>query len=148
MTSETRDTPLTVLRVLLSVAIAESFVHYLDNTLRFSDYTGPNPPAVSSWIVRWMIPASWVLFTAAGIIGYRRFRQGHRPEAAPWLAFYSVSGLISVLHYVGISVGDLSLFQNTFVFLDIALGTAILGFAFWTAFTARRSRVLDSVATS
>jgi hypothetical protein len=126
------------------VAIAESFVHYLDNTLRFSDYTGPNPPAVSSWIDRWMIPASWVLFTAAGIIGYRRFRQGDRAESAPWLGFYSVSGLISILHYVGISIGDLSVFQNTFVFLDIALGTAILGFAFWAALTARRY----SVATS
>ncbi|HYZ91356.1 MAG TPA: hypothetical protein VFA34_03060 [Actinomycetota bacterium] len=146
MTPTDRKTPLTVLQVLLGVAIAESFVHYLDNTLRFSDYTGPNPPAVSSWIDRWMIPASWVLFTAAGIIGYLRFRQGRRPEAAPWLAFYSVSGLISILHYVGISISDLSVFQNTFVFLDIALGTAILGFAFWSALSARRMRIVGSVA--
>lgn len=141
MTKETRNGPLTLLRVLLSVAIVESFVHYLDNTLRFSDYTGPNPPAVSSWIDRWMIPVSWVLFTVAGIIGYLRFRRGHRAEAAPYLAFYSVSGLISILHYVGISIGDLSAFQNTFVFLDIALGFAILGFALWTARSARRYSV-------
>lgn len=133
MVTSARKTPLTVLRVLLAVAIAESFVHYLDNTLRFSDYTGPNPPAVSSWIQRWMVPTSWVLFTAAGVIGYRLFRKGRHAESAPWLAFYSVSGLISILHYVGIPMSDLSVFQNTFVLLDIALGTAILGFAVWAA---------------
>ena len=76
MPTTASKTPLTVLRVLLTVGIAESFVHYLDNTLRYSDYTGPNPPAVTSWIAQWMIPVSWFLFTAVGLLGYRRFRQG------------------------------------------------------------------------
>ena len=82
MPTTASKTPLTVLRVLLTVGIAESFVHYLDNTLRYSDYTGPNPPAVTSWIAQWMIPVSWVLFTAVGLLGYRRFRQGRLSEAA------------------------------------------------------------------
>src|SRR3954451_20920216 len=129
MPTTASKTPLTVLRVLLTVGIAESFVHYLDNTVRYSDYTGPNPPAVTSWIAQWMIPVSWVLFTAVGLLGYRRFRQGRMSEAAAYLAIYSVSGLISIGHYVGVSVDDLSAFQNTFVFLDIALGIAILTFA-------------------
>jgi len=132
-------TPLTVLRVLLTVAIAESFVHYLDNTVRYSDYTGPNPPAVTSWIAQWMIPVSWVLFTAVGLLAYRRFRQGRLSEAAAYLAIYSVSGLISIGHYAGISINDLSVFQNTFVFLDIALGIAMLSFAVWTARHAKAS---------
>src|SRR5207302_3228495 len=102
-------------------------------TVRFSDYTGPNPPAISSWITQWMIPVSWVLFTAVGLLGYRRFRQGRLSEAAAYLAIYSVSGLISIGHYAGISIKDLSAFQNTFVFLDIALGVAMLSFAIWTA---------------
>ena len=132
MPTTASKTPLTVLRVLLTVGIAESFVHYVDNTVRYSDYTGPNPPAVTSWIAQWMIPVSWVLFTAVGLLGYRRFRQGRLSEAAAYLAIYSVSGLISIGHYVGISINDLSAFQNTFVFLDIALGFAMLSFAAWT----------------
>ena len=132
MPTTASKTPLTVLRVLLTVGIAESFVHYLDNTVRFSDYTGPNPPAISSWITQWMIPVSWVLFTAVGLLGYRRFRQSRLSEAAAYLAIYSVSGLISIGHYVGISINDLSAFQNTFVFLDIALVFAMLSFAAWT----------------
>ena len=133
MRQATRTSHLTLLRALLIVAIAESFVHYLDNTLRYSDYTGADPPAVTSWIARWMIPVSWVLFTAAAVIGYRRFRDGRWAQAALWLSVYSVSGLISLGHYIGISISDLSAFQNTFVFLDIAAGTAVLAFALWTA---------------
>ena len=69
MPSRPRPAPLTTLRVILAVAVVESFVHYLDNTVRYSDYTGPNPPAATSWIAQWMIPASWVLFTAAAVVG-------------------------------------------------------------------------------
>ena len=125
--------PLAVLRVLLAVAIVESFIHYLDNTIRYADYTGADPPAATAWIARWMIPVSWVLFTAAAVAGYRRFREGRWSLAAGWLAIYSVSGLISFGHYLGVSISDLTLFQNTFVFLDIALGIAILSFSLWTA---------------
>jgi hypothetical protein len=121
------------LRVLLGAAIAESFVHYADNTIRYDDYTVADPSLAGSLVKQWVIPVAWVLFTTAGLVGYRRFRDGRRPEAAAWLAAYSVSGLISVLHYTDISVDDLSAFQNTFVFLDVVLGAAVLGFALWLA---------------
>ncbi len=35
---------------------------------------------------------------------------------------------ISLLHYTDISLDDLSAFQNTFVFADVALGAAVLAF--------------------
>jgi hypothetical protein len=79
-----------------------------------------------------MLPVAWVLFTAAGLLGYRRLRQRQWTQAAICLGVYSVSGLISLGHYVGISIDDLSVFQNTFVFADIALGAALLAFAAWT----------------
>lgn len=131
---------LRLLQVVLLVAIAESFVHYLDNTIEFSDYRGPHPPAIGAWIAQWMIPVSWVLFTVAAVIGYRRFREERWPQAAAWLGAYSASGLISLLHYTGVSISDLTLFQNTFVFLDIALGVTLLGFALWTALVLAGSR--------
>ena len=96
-----------------------------------------DPYVPGSLITQWLIPVSWVLFTVAAVIGYRRFRQGRWRPASVWLGVYSVSGLISVLHYRDISLSDLSAFQNTFVFLDVALGALILAFALWTA---RRSR--------
>jgi hypothetical protein len=127
------DTATRVLQVLLAVAIVESLVHYADNTLRYDDYTADDPSLIGSLVTRWVIPVSWVLFTVAAVFGYRQFRRGNWAKAAAWLGAYSVSGLISVLHYVDISLSDLSAFQNTFVFLDVALGMAILGFALWVA---------------
>ena len=121
------------LRVLLAAAIVESFVHYADNTLRYDDYTVDDPSILGGLVKQWVIPVSWVLFTAAAIIGYRRFRVGRWAEAAAWIGAYSTSGLISLLHYTDISVSDLSAFQNTFVFADVALGALVLAFALWTA---------------
>ena len=122
-----------VLQVLLVVAVAESFVHYTDNTLRYDDYTVDDPSLLGQLVTQWLIPVSWVLFTAAAVMGYRHFRRGNWPRAAAWLGAYSASGLISLLHYTDISVSDLSAFQNTFVFADIVLGALILAFALWTA---------------
>lgn len=143
---ESRTRRLRLVRVVLLVAIAESFVHYLDNTVEFADYRGSHPPAISAWIAQWMIPVSWVLFTIAAVIGYRRFRDEHWPQAAAWLGAYSASGLISLLHYTGVSITDLTLFQNTFVFLDIALGVTVLAIALWTALVLAGSPPLNEHA--
>ena len=123
------DSRLRVLQLLLAGAVAESFVHYADNTLRFDDYGSDHPPAISSWITQWMIPLSWVLFTVFAYLGYRAFREQRWPHAAAWLGAYSASGLISLLHFVDISPSDLSAFQNTFVFADVVFGVAVLTFA-------------------
>ena len=133
-----------VLQVLLGVAVVESFIHYTDNTLRYDDYTVPDPSLLGGLVQRWVIPVSWVLFTAAAVIGYRRFRQGRFPEAAAWLGAYSVSGLISVLHSTDISPSDLSAFQNAFVFADIVLGALVLAFALRLAMQARPAPVAPS----
>jgi hypothetical protein len=122
-----------LLQLLLAVAIAESFVHYLDNTLEYDDYTVADPSILGGLVERWVIPIGWVLFTAAAAVGYRRFRANDWPRAAAWLGGYSASGLISVLHYTDISVDDLNAFQNAFVLADVALGALVLAFALWTA---------------
>jgi hypothetical protein len=130
-----------VLQVLLVAAVLESLVHYSDNTLRYEDYTAADPSLLGGLVKRWVIPVSWVLFTAAAVVGYRRFRQGRDGEAAAWLGACSVSGLISILHFTDISVSDLSAFQNTFVFADVLLGTLVLAFAVTLATAGRPERV-------
>ena len=130
------DRPTRILQVLLAVTIVESFVHYTDNTLRYDDYTVDDPSVLGSLVKQWVIPISWVLFVAAGVVGYRRFREGRIPQAAAFLGVFSVSGLISLLHYTDIPMSALSAFQNTFVFLDVLLGALVLAFAVWAALRA------------
>jgi tryptophan-rich sensory protein len=127
----TRQTRL--LRVILALAIVESLVHYTDNTLRYDDYVIDHPTFPGSLVKQWVIPVAWVLFTLVAVAAYRAFRDGRRTQAAVLLAVYSVSGLISLAHYVDISLSDLSLFQNVFVLADVALGLLILAFALNTA---------------
>jgi hypothetical protein len=126
-----------LLQVLLVVAVLESLVHYADNALPYDDFAVDDPSVLGGLVKQWVIPVSWVLFTAAAVVGYRRFRQGRFAEAAAWLGAYSVSGLISVLHYTDISPSDLSAFQNTFVFADVVLGVLVLAFAIWLALEPR-----------
>ena len=91
-----------MLRVLLGLAIAVSIVHYVDNTVRYDDYV----QGASTPVARWMVPASWFLFTAAGVAGLLLYERGRYGPAAGLLAFYSVSGLIGFAHYQSISPTD------------------------------------------
>ena len=128
-TAPPADRSVTVLRALLGVAVAVSIVHYVDNTARYDDYV----QGVSTPVARWMVPAGWILFTAAGVAGLLLYERGRYGPAAGLLAFYSVSGLIGFAHYQSISPTDFDTVQNTFIVLDIACGASILAFAVWTA---------------
>ena len=108
-------------RTVFVSALLLSVVHYLDNTVRFDDYTGGK----NGFVTRAMVPISWVLFTAAGVVGYRLLRQGNRGLGGSLLGVYSASGLIGVLHYTTVSPGDFTLFQNTFIGLDFLAGLAV-----------------------
>jgi len=112
---------LATIRRVFVIALLLSVVHYIDNTVRFDDYTGGK----DGFVTQAMIPISWVLFTVAGIAGYRALTQGNRRLGSSLLGAYSVSGLIGILHYTTVSPGEFSPFQNTFIALDFLAGLAV-----------------------
>ena len=112
---------LTLVRNVFATALLLSVVHYIDNTVRFDDYTGGQ----KGFVTRGMIPLSWVLFTVAGVAGYRALKQGNRGLGGSLLGVYSVSGLIGLGHYTTVSPGDFDWFQNTFIALDFLAGLAV-----------------------
>ena len=112
---------LTLVRRVFVTALLLSVVHYIDNTARFDDYTGGK----KGFVTQAMIPISWVLFTAAGVAGYRYLKQGNRGLGGSLLGVYSVSGLIGLLHYTTVSPSDFDWFQNTFIALDFLAGLAV-----------------------
>jgi hypothetical protein len=116
-----RSQELTTVRNVFVTALLLSVVHYIDNTVRFDDYTGGR----KGFITQAMIPISWVLFTAAGIAGYRALKQGNRGLGGSLLGVYSVSGLIGLFHYTTVSPSDFDWFQNTFIGLDFLAGLAV-----------------------
>ena len=128
-----------LLRRLLFSAIALSVVHYGDNWINFDRYptgdTGPQPTQDSIWI-------AWILFTAAGVAGYVLYTRRRRLVLASLLiAYYSLSGLISLGHYTAPGMSRLAWWRHVFIWVDIALGAAILAFALWSV--ANRDRLAE-----
>jgi hypothetical protein len=117
----TSTVELAIVRRVVVTAMLLSVVHYIDNTLRYDDYTGGQ----DSFITRPMIPISWVLFVAAGITGYRYLKQGNRSRGGWLLAVFSLSGLVGVGHFTTVSPSDFSAFQNVFIALDFLAGLAV-----------------------
>lgn len=131
--SEARAT--NVLRLVLLSVFASSVVHYTDNYIRFDAYALGNPGIVTKPLVA----VAWVVFTGLGIIGYRFYRRGRWAAAAWCIAGYSVSGLISPLHYTTVSPSAYDAVQHTFIVTDLLVGLAALAFALWLF--ARRVRL-------
>ena len=122
------DRPTNALRVILAATIAISIVHYTDNTIRYDVYTGGK----STYIKKWMIPVSWVLFTAAGLAGYVYFRRARWTRAAVCLALSSVGGLVDVGHFTSVSPSDFDAYELVFIFADFVIGGLVLfGFVVW-----------------
>ena len=123
-----RATP--VLTAVLAVALVSSAIHYTDNTVAIEAYPGPLPA--------WLIAVSWFLFTAVGVLGYVQFRAGRYGPAAAALAWYSISGLVTLGHYTEDTSGLTTLRHVSIVF-DGVVGTAVLAFAVWCWRSLRRS---------
>ncbi len=141
----TQTEELKVVRTVFVTALVLSVVHYIDNTVRFDDYTGGKP----GFVTRAMIPLSWVLFTAAGVAGYRFLTRGNRGMGGSLLGVYSVSGLIGIGHYTTVPPGDFSAFQNTFIALDFLAGLAVFVMAVRLVTTRRGlSRPLTTTGRS
>ena len=131
-------------RTVFVPALLLSVVHYVDNTVRFDDYTGGK----KGFVTRGMIPLSWVLFTAAGVAGYRALKQGNGGLGGSLLGAFSVSGLIGLGHYTTVSPSDFDWFQNTFIALDFLAGLAVFVMAVRLATGRAVSRPLTTSGRS
>ena len=116
-----------VLQGFLVFAVLSSIVHYTDNFIRYDQYPQDDPKLVAQPT----IPISWVVFTVFAYLGYRWFKEGRDRRAAAALAFYSVSGLISPLHYTSGALSEFDALQHTFIATDGVAGLLVLGYAFW-----------------
>jgi hypothetical protein len=108
-------------RTVFITALLLSVVHYIDNTVRYDDYTGGK----SSFVTRPMIPLTWVLFVAAGVAGYRALKRGNRTLGGWLLVVFSISGIVGIGHFTTVSPSDFSAFQLTFIVLDFLAGLAV-----------------------
>jgi hypothetical protein len=123
-----------ILTVIFAVAVAVSIVHYVDNTVNYSDFpqssSGPNPSKT-------VIVGAWFIFTGAGLAGYLMFRRAPSTLALFLRAFHSGSGLVGIGHYTVPGAFDMPAARQAHVIADILCGVAMITFVLWAAQTRR-----------
>ena len=116
-----------MLRALLIAAVATTAVHYTHNVVAFERYPSAD---WASFITAPVVAIAWFVFTAFGVLGYVRYRQGRMRAASAYLATFSVSGFFTLGHWLpGQEGGDISPLMTASILLDGVMGVAVLAYA-------------------
>src|SRR5688572_3795874 len=97
--------------VTLRVILVATVLSSIDNYVRFDEYPQDEPALVTKPLI-WQ---SWLVFTALAVAGYVFHRRDQWRRAAACLAVYSLSGLISPLHYLSGAWSEFDALQHTFI---------------------------------
>jgi hypothetical protein len=120
---------LNVLGAIIGAGILSTAIHYTHNFIAVSHYPGPKSLYT---VTRVAIVISWPLLTGIGLLGYRRYREGRLREAHVSLAVYSITGIVTLGHFIYGNPKIPALFYAT-LFTDFLTGLAVLGFVLWSA---------------
>jgi peptidoglycan/LPS O-acetylase OafA/YrhL len=119
---------LTALKVILAAEILSTAIHYTHNFVDVSHYPGPKDLYT---VTRVAIVIAWPLLTGIGLMGYRRYREQRYREARVCLAVYSVTGIVTLGHFIYGNPKIPAPFYAT-LFTDFLTGLAVLCFALWS----------------
>jgi len=122
---------------VMVVAVVSSAVHYTDNTINWVEYPHPEPGSVVPDPSDWLVGSSWFAFTAAGVLGLWWYAQNRILPAAVAIAVYSVSGTVSIGHYLAPGATGMAPLRQVSIGIDIVLGVLLLGFALWAVLKVR-----------
>lgn len=125
MNSEIKHNDL--LKIFIAVSVISTFIHNVDNYLRFDQYPQP------SWITPGGIVRSWVTWTIFGIAGYWLYKNQRFWLSYICLVIYSSCGLSSLAHYLYGSIDKFSFGMHFFILTDGLSGLAVLGFMLWSS---------------
>ncbi len=123
-------------RAVVAVTVVLTLFHFTDNAIAIDSY--PAPSWQPDWFV-WVVVASWPLFTLAGVLGYRHYRDGRYSKAHPLLLFYSYAGLVSLGHFLYGGPGELTTRGVVSVMVDAVAGSAVLAVTIWSIAARRRA---------
>jgi hypothetical protein len=120
---------LTVLKTILAAGILSTAIHYTHNFVAVSRYPGPKDLYTATRVA---IVVSWPLLTWIGLIGYRRYRERRYQEAHVCLAVYSITGIVTLGHFIYGNPKIPAFFYAT-LFTDALTGLCVLMFVLWSA---------------
>jgi hypothetical protein len=122
---------LTALKTILAAGILSTAIHYTHNFVAVNRYPGPKDLYTATRVA---ILVAWPLLTWIGLTGYRRYRERRYREAHVCLAVYSITGIVTLGHFIYGSPRIPAFFYAT-LFTDALTGLAMLAFVLWSANT-------------
>ena len=128
MQAEAERGRLTLLKTILAAGMLSTAIHYTHNFVAVNRYPGPKDLYT---VTRVAIVVAWPLLTWIGLMGYRRYREGRYREAQVCLAVYSITGIVTLGHFIYGNPKIPAFFYAT-LFTDALTGFAILAFAIWS----------------
>lgn len=120
-----------LLKIFIAISIIATFIHNVDNYVRFDHYPQPD------WITPFGIIRSWIVWTIFGIAGYWLYKNQQFGLAYLCLIVYSSCGLSSLGHYLYGRADEFSATMHFFILADGLAGFAVLGFALWSGLILR-----------
>jgi hypothetical protein len=132
------------LRLILGFSLLSTTLHYAHNTVRVADY--PQLPGVPAVVAGVVVAFAWVVFTAFAGLGYRAYALGRYPRALAFLLVHSLSGMITLGHFLT-GVPRIPGFWFATIFTDAAAGLSLWVFLTWAWATLGRVTSGDQVST-
>ncbi len=128
MQAEEERRRLTVLKTILAAGILSTAIHYTHNFVAVNRYPGPKDLYTATRVA---IVVAWPLLTWIGLMGYRRYRERRYREAHVCLAVYSITGIVTLGHFIYGNPRIPAFFYAT-LFTDALTGLAMLAFVRWS----------------
>ena len=133
---------LAALRIVLAFSLVSTTLHYAHNIIAVERY--PQFQGISNTVTQVTVVLGWVVFTAFGALGYRRYLQRRYWPALSFLLVYSLSGLATMGHFL-VGVPNVPVFWLVTIFTDAFAAVAIWTFVIWRA--TRLGQVRDQIST-
>jgi hypothetical protein len=117
---------LSALRAILAFSVVSTAAHYAHNFFEIDSYPGGGA------VQQALILLSWPALTAIGLYGYLLYERGDVRRAHACLLIYSLTGLITPLHFA-YGEPDIPPFFYATLFTDFIAGVAVVAFVVWSA---------------
>ena len=121
---------LAVLRAILGFSILSTGIHYTHNFVEVDQYP-QSGIGISNDAIQVAVLISWPLLTAIGLYGYRQYANGRLDRALVPLLIYSVTGLVTIGHFLD-GVPDIPPLFFATIFTDFIAGVAMIAFVVWS----------------
>lgn len=130
--------PQKVLLAIITLNLISTWLHYIDNALFLSQYSG------LEWFTPVGVIATVIVMTPVGLLGYWLYTRGMFWLSYLTLLLYSITSISSPGHYLLPMIAPMSVKMHSLIWLDAVSGLTLIGFLLWSGIILQEWRKIPS----